>query len=224
MGFIALNRIEGYELLTQKVYKVLKEAILKGDISKGERLVELQIARQLGTSRTPVREAIHRLAMEGLVELVPNQGAFVAGISLRDVEEVFQIRSVLEGLAVKLFALRWDEGKMMELESKLCEMRKAIGKGDIVSYADSDSKFHRLLWLFSGNNRLLKVLDSVVPYIDAYRLRSLHIPGVMEKSFEDHLNLVDLLKRRDAEGAEILMRKHVERVLERVLNMGREEH
>lgn len=220
---IALRKIEERELLNQKVYRALKEAILKGEIAKGEKLIESQIAQQLGTSRTPVREAINRLAVEGLVELVPNQGAFVAEISMEDIEEVFQIRSVLEGLAVRLFARRSTDEHLRELEIKLGEMKRALEAKDTISYGELDASFHRFIWSFSGSKRLLKILDGLMPYIDSYRLKSLYLPHVMEISFEDHLNLLNLLKGRKIKESEELMRRHVERVLERILCVGREE-
>ncbi len=218
---ISLRKIDGYELLTQKVYKVLKEAILNGDLPQGSRLVETKLARQLGVSRTPVREAIHRLSVEGFVRLIPNQGAFVAEISLEDIEEVFQIRGVLEGLAVRLFVKSKDEEEVKELEEKIEEMRCAVEGKDIIAYSDADAEFHRLIWLFSGNERLLKVLDGMVSYIDAYRLKSLYIPGVMETSFQDHIEIVELVKQGDAKKAEEVMRRHVDTVLEKILEAGR---
>lgn len=218
-----MRKVERQEPLTQRVYEVLKEAILRGELKGGSRLVESQLASQLGTSRTPVREAIHRLAVEGLVRLFPNQGAFVAEISLRDIENVFQIRSVLEGLAVRLFTKRCDAAEIEKLNNKLNEMRVACGKKDLITYAGLDADFHRFIWTSSGNDRLSKVLEDMMSYINAYRLKSLYISGVMESSLRDHEDIVSLISQRRAEEVEKLMREHIESVLRRVMEVGRGE-
>ncbi|MCS7232547.1 MAG: GntR family transcriptional regulator [Synergistetes bacterium] len=209
--------------MNHKVYEILKEAILKGDLKGGSRLVESQLASQLGTSRTPVREAIHRLAAEGLVELLPNQGAFVAEISLKDIEDVFQIRSALEGLAVRLFTSRCGITEIEKLNLKLKEMKLACERKDVIAYADLDASFHKFIWAFSGNDRLLKVLESMMSYIDAYRLKSLYVPGVMESSLKDHEEIISLVSQKKAEEVEELMREHIENVLKRIKGIGRGE-
>lgn len=186
-------------------------------------MVESQLASQLGTSRTPVREAIHRLAVEGLVKLFPNQGAFVAEISLKDIEDVFQIRSVLEGLAVRLFTRKCGIAEIEELNNKLSEMRASCKRGDVIAYANLDADFHSFIWTFSGNDRLSKVLGDMMSYIDAYRLKSLYIPGVMESSLEDHENIVSLISQKRVEEVEKLMREHIENVLKKVMEVGRGE-
>ncbi|KUK14315.1 MAG: hypothetical protein PWQ16_78 [bacterium] len=220
---ISLGKVERDEPLNQKVYRVIKEAILKGELEGGSRLVETQLASQLGTSRTPVREAIRRLAVEGLVELIPNQGAFVTKFSLKDIENVFQIRSVLEGLAVKLFAKRCGAEEIENLKRKLERMKKVAEERDVIAYSELDAEFHRFIWFSSGNERLSRMLESIVSYINTYRLRSLYITGVMEKSLEDHEKILELIIQRKAKEVEELMRLHVEGVLWRISEMGREE-
>lgn len=97
-----IPKIEGYELLSKKVYRILKARIIKGDLTEGGKLFEAKIAEQLGISRTPVREALKGLAAEGLVKMTPNQGVVVINVSIEDLKEVLQIRRVLEGLAASI--------------------------------------------------------------------------------------------------------------------------
>jgi len=150
-------KIEGYELLSQKVYRALKTEIIKGSLKPGTKLSEGKIAEQMGVSRTPIREALRELAAEGFVKINPNQGVVVSNASIEDVQEVLQIRGVLEGLAARLAATIITKEKIKELESFNKNMEKFISKNDILNIGEESEKFHRLILDISGNNRLIRI-------------------------------------------------------------------
>ncbi len=124
-------KIEGYELLSQKVYRVLKTEIAKGFLEPGTKLFEDKIATQMGVSRTPVREAIQKLAAEGLIKIAPNQTLIVTEISLEDIKEVLQIRGVLEGLSARIAAKKITRQEIDELEGIVSQMDLYVTKEDL---------------------------------------------------------------------------------------------
>ena len=123
-------RLEGYQPLRDMVFDVLMNAIMQGQLSPGERLLEVQLADEMGVSRTPVREAIRRLELEGFVVMVPRKGAYVAGLSIDDVESVYEIRTALETLAVRLAAQRMEAADYEQLDELAGKMQQTWQEGD----------------------------------------------------------------------------------------------
>src|SRR5665648_466406 len=138
-------KIEGYELLNQKVYRVLKEAIIKGFLEPGTKLLENKIAEEMHVSRTPVREAMQKLVAEGFVKTTPNQTIIVTEVSLEDVKEVLQIRGALEGLAARIVAKKINILEIDELEKIVTQMGLYVTKKDLTSYCKVDDEFHDLI-------------------------------------------------------------------------------
>ena len=213
-----LFEISDYELLSKKVYRVLKERIIKGDLVQGSKLLEAKIAEQLGVSRTPVREAIRELAVEGFVKISPNQGVEISNISIEDIQEVLQIRGVLEGLATKLAATKITKEKIKELESFNKNMEKFVSKGDILSFIKESEKFHELVLDTCGNSRLIRFRKNLDDQIHRYRSISLNIPGRPEYALEEHRKITEALKQGDSSKADKLSKMHIENVLKNILS------
>src|SRR5690606_12292208 len=123
--------LDNYKPLRELVFEVLREAIITGKLRPGERLMEVQLAEELGVSRTPVREAIRKLELEGLVLMIPRRGAYVAEISMKDIADVFEIRAALEGLAAQLAAERCTPEEIENLERSLVQINVSAERGDI---------------------------------------------------------------------------------------------
>jgi len=210
-------KIEGYELLSQKVYRVLKTEIIKGSLRPGTKLLEGKIAEQMGVSRTPVREALRELAAEGFVKMSPNQGVLVNNASIENIQEVLQIRGVLEGLAARLAAKIISEEEINELEKYLKQMEYYTNKDDSLAFSEVDAEFHELILNICGNNRLIQIRKNLSGQAHRYRIRSLNIPGRLKYSLKEHLEIVEALKRKDAEQADRLSQKHIENVLKNIL-------
>jgi len=213
-----ISKIEGYELLSKKVYQVLKAEIIKGSLKPGTKLLEGKIAEQMGVSRTPVREALKELAAEGFAKMTPNQGIVINNISIEDLQEVLQISVVLEGLAARLAAKMIKEKEIKELEKILRKMEYYTKKGDILDFSRRATEFHALVVNACGNNKLIQIRKNLYDQAHRYRMGSLNNPGRLKYSLEEHRKIVEALKRKDSEQADRLSQKHIENVLENILS------
>jgi len=210
-------KIEGYELLNQKVYRVLKESIIKGFLEPGTKLLENKIANQMGVSRTPVREALRELAVEGFVDMTPNQGMVVTTVSLEDLKEVLQIRGVLEGLATYLAAKMITREDIIKLERIINKMNICIIKDDTIAFSDLNADFHDQILKICGNKRLIWICSNLSDRAHRFRIRSLSIPGRLKYALKEHQEILEALKKKDSEQADKLSQKHINSVLKNIL-------
>ena len=210
-------KIEGYELLSQKVYRVLKTEIVKGFLGPGTKLFEDKIAAQMGVSRTPVREAIQKLAAEGCIKIAPNQTLIVTEISLEDIKEVLQIRGVLEGLAARMAAKKINRREIEELEKIVTQMGLYVTKKHLTSYCKVDDEFHNLILNVCGNKWIINIRDNLGNFIYRYRIRSLSIPGRLKHSLEEHRKIMESLKKHNSEDADRLSQIHMENTVINIL-------
>ena len=216
-------KIEGYELLSQKVYRALKTEIIKGSLKPGTKLSEGKIAKQMGVSRTPIREALRELAAEGFVKISPNQGVMVSNASVEDVQEVLQIRGVLEGLAARLAIKTINEENIKELEKYQKRMEYYTNKDDVLAFSEIDAEFHELILNICGNNRLIQIRENLSDQAHRYRIRSLSVPGRLKYSLKEHQEIVEALKRKNTKQADRLSQKHIENVLANILTHKNKE-
>lgn len=149
------TRVEEKSLRDQAAANI-RRAIEAGVLKPGDRLVEAEIATQMGISRAPVREAVRLLEQEGFVTSVPRKGTFVVELTRQDIEEIFSLRSVLEGLAVKLATPRLGPNEIAELGGLMEDMREAAGDRDMSKLVETDLAFHQRIVCLSGHNRLLQ--------------------------------------------------------------------
>jgi len=210
-------KINDYDLLSTKVYRILKSSIIKGDLKPGEKLLESKIGKQLGVSRTPVREALQKLATEGLVKMEPNSVIVVPEFSLKDLKEVLQIRRALEGLAASAAAEEINQEEISQLEKNIEETNICVIKNDLATYLEFNVKFHNLIFQFSRNERLIKMSSQLVSPEHRFIIRALTIPGRLKYYLEEHQKIIEALKRRDAEQAGRLSQQHAENILKNIL-------
>jgi DNA-binding GntR family transcriptional regulator len=204
--------------LEEMVYSRLEEEILSGDLATGCALGEIALAKRLGVSRTPIRSAIHRLAEEGLVEVVPNKGATVLGINTADLIDIYRIRKRLEGLASSLAAERITDEELDKLTDAVDLAEFYIKKNDTEHIKELDTVFHSIIYKASGSRFLSHTLSELHRKIKSYRKRSLSVPGRLEKSAEEHREILEAIKARNAERADELTSLHVQRALENMLS------
>jgi len=212
-----LPKIEGYDLLSKKVYRILKKEIIKGSFTPGSKILEFQIAQQMGISRTPVREAIRLLAAEGFVMLSPNQGAVVRTVSVENIKEVLQIHSVLEGLAARLACEVINKDELKELENHLNKMENLLKAGDSIAYSEVDLKFHDTIVNASRNSRLIKMRKNISDQAQRYRISSLRITKRLKESYREHQKILNAFKAKDAKKADSLSQKHIQNALNNIL-------
>ena len=216
-------KLDNYQPLRDLVFSAMREAILNGQLKPGERLMEVQLAEEMGVSRPPVREAIRKLELEGLVVMVPRKGAYVAGLTLKDVAEVFEIRSSLEGLAAALAAERITDSEVNSLDKILDAISIAGEKEDIKAIIKKDVEFHQVLFSASRNDRLAQIINNLKEQIDRFRTQSFSNPVRLKSVLSEHKNILDAIKQGDAENAERLAKEHIYQVEYNVMNMLRKQ-
>ncbi|NLY55128.1 MAG: GntR family transcriptional regulator [Firmicutes bacterium] len=201
--------LDNYKPLRELVFEVLREAIITGKLRPGERLMEVQLAEELGVSRTPVREAIRKLELEGLVLMIPRRGAYVAEISMKDIADVFEIRAALEGLAAQLAAERCTPEEIENLERSLVQINVSAERGDIHAGIEYDTTFHDQLVAASHNNRLIQMVANLREQVQRFRSTSLAHPGRMKVAWEEHKKIVEAIAQGDGELARQLAHEHI---------------
>ncbi len=205
-------KLDGYKPLRDVVFETLRDAIITQVLKPGERLMEIQLADEMGVSRTPVREAIRKLELEGLVVMVPRKGAYVAGVSMKDIHEVYEVRSALEMLAVTLAAERITEEELDALERQVLresEEEKA-DDGDLDSIIYIDSSFHDIIYQAAHNQRLVQFINILQEQLQRFRAASLSKPGRSKTALEEHKKIVEALSERNGDLASKLARDHIE--------------
>ena len=195
--------------LRGRVYSKLRESILNGKYESGENLIEMRLASELNVSRTPVREAIRQLELEGLVESIPNKGVVVKGITLKDMEDICKIRILLEGLAARWSVGKITEENINELQETYELMEFYTKKQDIEHIEELNTKFHQIIYEATGSNILLHILKDFQVYIKLARHKSLRVPGRMEKSLKEHGDILQAIKDRNTDIAENKLTNHV---------------
>jgi DNA-binding GntR family transcriptional regulator len=206
-----LNELLPRKSLGQHVFDNLKQAIIRGDVPSGERLVESTIAETLDISRTPVREAIHKLEREGFLKKLPRGGFVVDILTKEDIEETFGIRSVLESYAARLATLKHQKEELAPLEKKIDEFQKYLNQGKLDILPKVNTEFHDLLYALSRSPKLIKMIHDLRDQIFRFRQLILKKRRLAKMSHEDHRQMLAAIKRRDAEGVEKLVRAHIMR-------------
>ena len=208
--FETLKSLPERRSLGQDVYGKLKQAIVNGDLPPDSRLIESRMANVMGISRTPVREAIHKLEREGLLRHNPSGGFFVVGLTRSDIEETFGIRSVLESYAARLAATHHKgEEKLDPLEQKIHEYQLHLDQGDLKALLRINTEFHDLLYALSRSPRLIKMINDLQDQIYRFRQVLLKTEENARISNEDHKLMLKLISKRDLEGVESLVREHI---------------
>ena len=205
------------ENLGTQVFEQVKGMILGGEIPPGRRVIENEVADSMGISRTPVREAVHRLAAEGFVIPLPKGGYAVRGLTLSGVEETFDIRSTLESFAASLAAKRFADEELLPLEKKIEEFQRCLERNDLSELTRINTDFHELLYALSRSPRLIKMIHDLRDDIFLLRKVMLNSADMARLSNKDHREMIRAMKKRDSGKVEKLVKKHILRGKEYVL-------
>lgn len=202
--------MDDYLPLRDVVFNTLRGAILRGDLKPGQRLMEIQLANQLGVSRTPVREAIRKLELEGLVKMVPRKGAEVAQISEKHLKDVLEVRSALEELAGELACDRMTAAELDELKRVNRKFMQVIESDDITAIANVDEAFHMVIYGATGNERLTQMVNALKEQMYRYRLEHIKDRSKRATLVKEHEEIIAALEDRDAVRARREIHGHIQ--------------
>ena len=201
---------EEYLTLRDVVFRTLRHKILLGEIRPGERLMEVKLTKMLGVSRTPIREAIKMLSMEGLVSVTPRKGAVVTEITAQDLQDVLEVRRALEELAVSLACERINARGIEALDASLNTFRAAIQDGDVTTIATIDEEFHKIIFAASENRRLIEMINHLSEQMYRYRVAYIQNPDTHGKLLEEHEAIYHYICERNVEAAKAAINSHIE--------------
>lgn len=213
--------VNEYLPLRDVVFNTLRQAILRGEMEPGERLMEIQLAQKLGVSRTPIREAIRKLELEGLVIMIPRKGAEVAHITEKDMRDVLEVRATLEELVVALACKNVTDEKLAELKAANKLFETSIVSKDVVNIVDADVHFHDIIYTMTDNARLIQIINNLREQMYRYRLEYVKDARTHSILISEHNDIIKQLKDRNVEQAKKVIYQHInnqEKGIIRLLN------
>jgi len=207
--FLKLDR-PVYKGKTEIIYEQIRKAIMDGSFKMGDRLETDQIAASLGVSRMPVRDAIKRLEIEGLAEVIPHKEVRVATITKDQIKDIFLVRSVLEGLVAREAAEKSTDEKTPELWALYEEAEQLVESGDTFGQIAKNREFHELIYELTGNKILQSIAANLFDSVELFRLQLLSLPRRPHEVLQDHRELVEAIASKNPDLAEKIMRQHIE--------------
>lgn len=207
-----------YLPLRDVVFNTLRQAILRGELKPGERLMEIQLANKLGVSRTPIREAIRKLELEGLVLMIPRKGAEVAEITEKSLRDVLEVRRALEELAVQLACDKITSEEITELKQTAKDFEAVLKSGDITNIAEADVKFHDVIYLATRNQKLVQLLNNLREQMYRFRVEYLKNPDVYPKLIAEHEEIISHIEHQQKEAATNVVCQHIDNQVEAVID------
>jgi DNA-binding GntR family transcriptional regulator len=202
--------IKDSKTIRRRIYEHLREQLLNGEISPRQHLIEAKIAKELGTSRTPVREALHSLELEGLIESIPRVGYVVKPISEQEVEEICEMRMAIEGVAARWAMEKAYKKLVEELEKNISVAEEKVSKGDVRVFVDMDARFHEIISKFSGSKRLLELAQTLRRHMLRYRIQSIYSVDNVLRAIQGHKGILRAIRKRNLEEVNQAIRRHME--------------
>ena len=211
-----------YLPLRDVVFNTLRDAILTGKLVPGERLMENQLADKLGVSRTPVREALRMLELENLVELVPRKGAQVLDMSEKDITNILEVRSALEGLATSLACKKMSKEDLQQLKNLEVDFEKAVADNDVEHFVDIDEDFHDLIFAATENDKLISIFRNLRIQLYRYRMaQAKNNETSMSTIVAHHRSIIRAIENHDAEEGASIAQGHIKYQTESILRFIR---
>ena len=208
-----------YLPLRDVVFNTLRQAILRGELKPGERLMEIQLANKLGVSRTPIREALRKLELEGLVNMVPRKGAEVADITEKSLRDVLEVRKALEELSVQLACEKITEEEIEELKRVAERFKDTLNDQDVTKIAEADVAFHDVIYTATDNQKLILLLNNLREQMYRYRVEYLKKEEAYPQLIAEHEELIDNISKRNKEEATRIMCEHIDNQVATVIKV-----
>lgn len=206
--------------LRGRVFQRLRNDILSGKYQENEELKEVAIGEEMGVSRTPVREAFRQLELEGLIQIIPNKGAYVTGITVKDVEDIYMMRSLLEGLCARWASEHITKEQLEEMEENVYLSEFHAARGHYDQMAELDNRFHEILYEASHSKMLENQLKDFHQYVLRVRQKTLSNNVRSKASNEEHKQIMEAIKNKDAQSAEMLAHKHIINAYDNMVKNG----
>lgn len=215
--------IRSPKTIRKKVYEYLRERLLRGEIPPNEHLIEAKIAREIGTSRTPVREALHSLEIEGLIKSIPRVGYIVRPISEEEVEEICEIRAVIEILATRWAIAKAKPKVVEELEENIRLSEKEASSEKPRAFIERDAQFHEIIAKHSGSQRLLELSQTLRRHMLRYRIESIYSIDNVLRAIEGHKGILEAIRRADPEEVNRAIQHHLQQSKKDILRYAFKE-
>jgi DNA-binding GntR family transcriptional regulator len=204
--------------LTEQVYRNLRHGIITGAIGGGTRLVETTLASEMNVSRTPVREALHKLALEGFLYSIPRAGYIVEETSESDIKDLFTTRTAIEKIAVKWAIEKITPEELQRLEMNLKKTDDILKSGATESMMDLDAEFHQIIYRAARSKTLYKITQTLSDHTLRFRLACIHIPELAQRARQGHMKIFQAIQARDSTKAEEMIEDHLDTVTNDILN------
>ncbi len=215
---LAKINLNDYKPLREVIFTTLRDAIIVGELRPGERLMEVKLAEKMGVSRTPVREAIRKLELEGLVDMIPRKGAHVADLSVKDIVDVLEVRASLDGLAALLAAERITDEEIDELNHVNSQFVSFLQKENLQGSIKKDVEFHEIIYRSSRNEKLIQIVSNLREQVQRFRviyLKDYVNPKELEK---EHKDIIDAICSKDSDLSRRVAQSHIKSQQESIIN------
>lgn len=215
---LAKINLNDYKPLREVIFTTLRDAIIVGELRPGERLMEVKLAEKMGVSRTPVREAIRKLELEGLVDMIPRKGAHVADLSVKDIVDVLEVRASLDGLAALLAAERITDEEIDELNHVNSQFLSFLQKENLQGSIKKDVEFHEIIYRSSRNEKLIQIVSNLREQVQRFRviyLKDYVNPKELEK---EHKDIIDAICSKDSDLSRRVAQNHIKSQQESIIN------
>lgn len=216
-GKLSKVNLNDYKPLRDVIFDTLREAIIVGELKPGQRLMEVQLAEKMGVSRTPVREAIRKLELEGLVEMLPRKGAHVAELSVKDIMDVLEVRATLDGLATFLSATRITDDEKKELRHLLDQFINYVEKENLQGSIKKDVEFHDVIYRSSRNDKLIQISNNLREQIQRFRIVYIKDYSSSRELIREHTEIYEAIIAGNPETAMEAARRHIKNQEETII-------
>ncbi|MDP4091890.1 MAG: GntR family transcriptional regulator [Bacillota bacterium] len=216
-GRLSKINLNDYKPLREVIFNTLRDAIIVGELKPGERLMEVKLAEKMGVSRTPVREAIRKLELEGLVNMIPRKGAHVADLSVKDIVDVLEVRASLDGLSAALSAERIKDEELKELNHVNDQFINAVEKENLQVSIKKDVEFHEIIYRSSRNDKLMQIIFNLREQVQRFRVIYLKEYINQEELIKEHMDIYQSISARNPELSMEFAKKHIKSQQESIL-------
>ena len=217
-------KMDDYLPLRDVVFNTLREAILKGELKPGERLMEMHLATKLGVSRTPIREAIRMLELEGLAVTIPRKGAQVAKMTEKDLQDVLEVRDALDELAVACACKRMTKEQLVQLKEAMKLFEDATKTDDVRTIVETDEAFHDVIYSAASNPKLVNIINSAREQMYRYRYEYVKDKSVYKQLIDEHRAITEGFEKRDIDYVKKIMHTHLSNQMNAVRIVIREQN